>query len=60
MIKYMNKKYIKPSIVVEKALLTALMETASVLGEISKDEKGNFTINSKEGNLWFDEDDEEE
>ena len=59
MIKYMNKKYIKPSIVVEKALLTALMETASVLGEISKDEKGNFTINSKEGNLWFDEDDEE-
>ncbi len=60
MIKYMNKKYIKPSIVVEKALLTALMETASVLGEISKDEKGNFTINSKEGNLWFDEDDDEE
>jgi hypothetical protein len=56
----MNKKYIKPSIVVEKALLTALMETASVLGEISKDEKGNFTINSKEGNLWFDEDDDEE
>ena len=59
MIKYMNKKYIKPSIVVEKALLTTLMEEVSVLGGINKNNKGDFTINSKEGNLWFDEDDEE-
>lgn len=60
MIKYMNKKYIKPSIVVEKALLTTLMEEVSVLGGINKNNKGDFTINSKEGNLWFDEDDSEE
>ena len=56
---YMNKKYIKPSIVVEKALLMPMMETASVMGEINKGNKDDFTVNAKGGNIWFDEEEEE-
>lgn len=56
---YMNKKYIKPSIVVEKALLMPMMETASVMGEINQGNKGDFTVNAKGGNIWFDEEEEE-
>ena len=59
MTKYMNKKYIKPSIVVEKALLMPMMETASVMGEINQGNKGDFTVNAKGGNIWFDEEEEE-
>ena len=59
MTKYMNKKYIKPSIVVEKALLMPMMETASVMGDINKGNKDDFTVNAKGGNIWFDEEEEE-
>ena len=59
MTKYMNKKYIKPSIVVEKALLMPMMETASVMGDINKGNKGDFTVNAKGGNIWFNEEEEE-
>ena len=52
----MNKKYIKPSIVVEKALLKTLMETVSIKGDINKAD--DFTINAKSGNVWDDEEDE--
>ena len=52
----MNKKYIKPSIIVEKAQLKALMETVSVKGDI--DDASSFTVNGKGGNVWDDEEDE--
>ena len=56
----MNKKYIKPSIVVEATLLKTLMLDVSVKGEIKDDGIGGsgYTINAKDGNVW--EDDEEE
>ena len=40
----MNKKYIKPSIVVEATLLKTLMETVSVKGEI--DVQGSVVVES--------------
>ena len=51
----MNKKYIKPSIVVEATLLKALMETISVpvKGEIN--DPSDYTVNAKDGNVWDDE-----
>ena len=53
----MNKKYIKPSIVVEKALLKTLMETVSIKGDI--DDGSGFTVNSKDnGNVWDNEEEE--
>ena len=52
----MNKKYIKPSIVVEATLLKTLMETVSVKGEI--DDASDYTVNAKDGNVWDDEEDE--
>jgi len=52
----MNKKYIKPSIVVEAALLNTLMEQVSVKGEIN--DPSGYTVNAKDGNVW--DDDEEE
>ena len=52
----MNKKYIKPLIVVEKAQLKALMETVSVKGDI--DDGSNFSVDAKGGNIWDDEDEE--
>jgi hypothetical protein len=51
----MNKKYIKPSIVVEATLLKTLMLDVSVKGEI---DGPGYTINAKDGNVW--DDDEEE
>ena len=51
----MNKIYIKPSIVVEATLLKTLMLDVSVKGEI---DGPGYTINSKDGNVW--DDDEEE
>ncbi len=50
----MNKKYIKPSIVVEATLLKAVMETVSVKGDIDDSNKNDFQINAK-GNIWDDE-----
>ena len=55
MTKYMNKKYIKPSIVVEATQLKTLMETVSVRGEINDSNRNDFTINAKGGSLWDDE-----
>jgi hypothetical protein len=52
----MNKKYIKPSIIVEKAQLKTLMETVSIKGDI--DDASSFTVNAKGGNVWDDEDEE--
>lgn len=52
--KSMNKKYIKPSIVVEATLLKAVMETVSVKGDIDDSNKGDFQVNAK-GNIWDDE-----
>jgi hypothetical protein len=52
----MNKKYIKPTIVVEATLLKAFMETVSVKGEIN--DPSDYTINAKEGNVWDDEEEE--
>ncbi len=52
----MNKKYIKPTIVVEATLLKAFMETVSVKGEIN--DSSDYTINAKEGNVWDDEEEE--
>ena len=52
----MNKKYIKPSIVVEAALLKTLMVTVSVEGEIN--DPSGYTINAKDGNVWDDEEEE--
>ena len=52
---YMNKKYIKPSIVVEATQLKTLMETVSVRGEINDSNRNDFTINAKGGSLWDDE-----
>jgi len=52
----MNKKYIKPSIIVEKALLNTLMETVSIKGDI--DDGSGFTVNAKDGNVWDDEEEE--
>lgn len=52
----MNKKYIKPSIVVEATLLKTLMETVSVKGEI--DDASDYTVNAKDGNIWDDEEEE--
>ena len=49
----MNKKYIKPSIVVEATLLKTFMETVSVKGEI--DDASNYSINAKDGDIWDDE-----
>ena len=54
--KYMNKKYIKPSIIVEKAQLKTLMETVSVKGDI--DDASSFTVNGKGGDVGDDEEDE--
>ncbi len=51
----MNKKYIKPSIVVEATLLKTLMLDVSVRGEI---DGTGYTINAKDGNVWDDEDEE--
>lgn len=53
----MKKKYIKPSIVVEEALLNTLMETVSIKGDI--DRADDFTVNAKGGNVWFDDEDGE-
>ena len=54
----MNKKYIKPLIVVEKAQLKALMETVSVKGDI--DDGSNFSVDAKQGTTtWYDEEDED-
>ncbi|MBO4482182.1 MAG: hypothetical protein J5735_00020 [Prevotella sp.] len=52
----MNKKYIKPSIVVEATLLKAFMETVSVKGEIN--DPSGYTVNAKDGNVWDDEEEE--
>ena len=52
----MNKKYIKPSIIVEKAQFKALMETVSIKGDI--DDGSNFAVDAKGGNIWDDEDEE--
>ena len=52
----MNKKNIKPSIIVEKAQLKTLMETVSIKGDI--DDVSSFTVNAKGGNVWDDEDEE--
>ena len=54
----MNKKYIKPSIVIEKAQLKTLMETVSIQGQINNGDVNNITINGKGGNVWDDEEDE--
>jgi len=54
----MNKKYIKPSIVVEATLLKTIMETVSVAGQINDSDRNDFTINSKGGNVWDDEEEE--
>ena len=51
----MNKKYIKPSIVVEAALLKTLMLDVSVKGEI---DGSNYTVNAKDGNVWDNEEEE--
>lgn len=51
----MNKKYIKPSIVVEAAQLKTLMLDVSVKGEIDGD---GYTVNAKDGNVWDDEEEE--
>ena len=40
----MNKKYIKPSIVVEATLLKTIMETVSVAGQINDSDRNGFTI----------------
>ncbi|MDO4957721.1 MAG: hypothetical protein Q4E68_00505 [Prevotellaceae bacterium] len=50
----MNKKYIKPSIVVEATLLKAVMETVSVIGDMDDSNKNNFQIDAK-GTSWDDE-----
>lgn len=50
----MNKKYIKPSIVVEATLLKAVMETVSVIGDMDDSNKNNFQIDAK-GTVWSDE-----
>ena len=52
----MNKKYIKPSIVVEATLLKALMWDVSIRGKI--DDASNYTVNAKDGNVWDDEEEE--
>lgn len=54
----MKKIYIKPSIVVEAAMLNTLMETVSVEGEINNGNKNDFTVNAK-GGFWIDDDEDE-
>ena len=51
----MNKKYIKPSIVVEATLLKTLMETISVPVQGEIDDPTNYTVNAKDGHMWDDE-----
>ena len=53
----MNKKYIKPSIVVEATLLKTLMLDVSVNAEI---DGSGYTVNAKDGNVWDNDNEEEE
>ena len=52
----MNKKYIKPTIVVEATLLNTFMETVSVKGEIN--DPSGYTINAKDCIVWDDEEED--
>ena len=55
----MKKKYIKPSIVVEAALLNTLMDTISVPVKGDIDKADDFTVNAKQGTTtWCDEEEE--
>ena len=51
----MNKKYIKPSIVVEATRLNTLMETVSVPVQGEINDPSDYTVNAKEGYAWDDE-----
>ena len=53
----MKKIYIKPSIVVETALLNTLMDTVSVPVKGDTEDGTSYTVNAK-GTVWDDEEDE--
>lgn len=56
-ITYMKKIYIKPSIVVETALLNALMDNISVPVRGDINDASNYTVGAK-GTVWDDDEDE--